>query len=176
MVVNFKEAGKLLKSRIQEFKEKISNLDEEKMNLLVEMYNDKNTNNVEVPDFGMIPKEAFLVNEKPKKNIVLINENTYTVALDTTLNEDLTLEYLERELTRAIQVLRKEAGFKIEQRIKLGIETKGKLFTKVLEKYSDEIKTETLTIKFLNSILDDYEIKKTLEINDEEVVISLKGL
>ena len=73
-------------------------------------------------------------------------------------------------------MLRKEAGFKIEQRIKLGIETKGKLFTKVLEKYSDEIKTETLTIKFLNSILDDYEIKKTLEINDEEVVISLKGL
>lgn len=176
LVVNFKEAGKLLKSRIQEFKEKISNLDKEKMNLLVEMYNDKNTNNVEVPDFGMIPKEAFLVNEKPKKNIVLINENTYTVALDTTLNEDLTLEYLERELTRAIQVLRKDAGFKIEQRIELGIETKGKLFTKVLEKYSDEIKIETLTIKFLNSILDDYEIKKTLEINDEEVVISLKGL
>ena len=45
-----------------------------------------------------------------------------------------------------------------------------------LSQWSDEIKTETLTIKFLNSILDDYEIKKTLEINDEEVVISLKGL
>ncbi len=176
LVVNFKEAGGLLKSRIQEFKEKISNLDEDEMSLLVKMYNDKNSSNVEVSGFGTIPKEAFLVKEKPKKNIVLINENTYTVALDTTLNEDLILECLERELTRAIQVLRKEAGFRVEQRIELGIETKGKLFTKVLEKYLSKIKSETLTTKFLNGILKDCEIKKTLIINDEEVVISLKGL
>ena len=146
------------------------------MNLLVKMYNDENNSDVEVSGFGMIPKEAFLVNEKPKDNIILINENNYTVALDTTINEELTLEYLERELTRAIQVLRKEAGFKIEQRIELGIETEGKLFTKVLEKYLDEIKLETLTIKFSNSMLSDYELKKILEINDEKVTIALKGL
>lgn len=174
--VNFKEAGRLLKSRIQEFKEKINNLDKNEMNLLVKMYNDENTSNVEISGFGMIPKEAFLVNEKPKDNIILINENNYTVALDTTINEELTLEYLERELTRSIQVLRKEAGFKIEQRIELGIETEGNLFNKVLEKYLDEIKLETLTIKFSNKILNDYEIKKTLEINDEKVIIALKGL
>ncbi len=174
--VNFKEAGNLLKSRIQEFKEKINNLNKNEMNLLVKMYNDENNSDVEVSGFGMIPKEAFLVNEKPKDNIILINENNYTVALDTTINEELTLEYLERELTRAIQVLRKEAGFKIEQRIELGIETEGKLFTKVLEKYLDEIKLETLTIKFSNSMLSDYELKKILEINDEKVTIALKGL
>ena len=174
--INFKEAGKLLKAKIQEFKEKINNLEKNEMNLLVKMYNDENTSTVEVSGFGMIPKEAFLVNEKPKDNIILINENNYTVALDTTINEELTLEYLERELTRSIQVLRKEAGFKIEQRIELGIETEGNLFTKVLEKYLDEIKLETLTIKFSDNILSDYEIKKTLEINNEKVTVALKGL
>lgn len=176
LVVNFKEAGKLLKARIQEFKEKMSNLDDEEMNQLVKMYNDDGTSGVEVNGFGLIPKEAFLLNEKPKNNIVLINENVYTVALDTSLNEDLIVEGLERELTRSIQVLRKEAGFKIEQRIELGIETTGKLLTKVIEKYINEIKEETLTNKFSNVLLKDCDINKVLEIGEEEVTISLKGL
>ena len=37
LTVNFKEAGKLLKSRIQEFKEKIALLDENEMNKIVKM-------------------------------------------------------------------------------------------------------------------------------------------
>ena len=176
LVVNFKEAGKLLKSRIQEFKQRVTEMNENEMKDLVEMYNDEKTKSVEVEGFGEIPKEAFLINEKPKENIVLINENKYIVALDTTLDEDLIVEGLEREVTRTIQVLRKEAGFKIEQRIKLGIETDGKLLSKVIEKYIENIKSETLTNEFLNKKLENSDIEKTLDFNNESITISLKGL
>ena len=176
LVVNFKEAGKLLKSKIQQFKQKIVELSDVDMDKLVQMYNDETCNTVYVEGFGNIPKEAFLVNEKPKDNIVLINENIFTIALDTTLNEDLIVEGLERELTRAIQVLRKEAGFRIEQKIELSITTSGALLNKVLNKYLDEIKNETLTDTFSNKKITDYDIEKTFNFNEENVVITLKGL
>lgn len=176
LVVNFKEAGKLLKSRIQEFKQKMTGLDETEMKELVEMYNNQTSTVVNVEGFGEIPKEAFLVNEKPKENIVLIKENTYIVALDTTLNDDLILEGLERELTRTIQVLRKEADFKIEQRIELGIETEGKTLAKVIERYIEYIKNETLAKQFSDKTLINSDIVKIFEFNDESVIISLKGL
>ncbi len=176
LTVNFKEAGKLLKSRIQEFKEKIASLDENEMNKLVKMYNDKNEQSIKVDGFEEVPKNVFLLNEKPKDNIALISEASYTVALDITLDENLIIEGLERELTRTIQVLRKEAGFKIEQRIELGMETKGKLLSKVIEKYIDNIKVETLAIKFNNEILKEYDIEQEANFNGESIKISLKGL
>lgn len=176
LTVNFKEAGKLLKSRIQEFKQKITDLCDLEMAKLVKMYNDENLESIEVDGFGNIEKQAFLVNEKPKENIVLISDNGYTIALDTTLNEDLIVEGLERELTRTLQVLRKEAGLKIEQRIDLAIITDGKLLNKVVEKYLDEIKKETLTDKYYNKKIENCDIEKTLELNGESINISIKGL
>ncbi len=176
LTVNFKEAGKLLKSDIQNFKEKINNLNDDEMHLLVDMYNNENMKKISVDGFGDIPKEAFLVNQKPKNNIVLINENEYTIALDTNLNEDLIVEGLERELTRTIQVLRKEAGFRIEQRIELSIITNGKLLTKVLERYLEDIKSETLTQKFYKEKIENCDIEKIFEFNDESANITLKGL
>lgn len=176
LVVNFKEAGKLLKSRIQDFKQEIIELDDEKMKKLVDMYNDTEVEGVNVEGFGDIPKTAFLVNEKPKKNIVLIEENNYTVALNITLNEDLIVEGLERELTRTIQVLRKEAGFRIEQRIELAIVTKGDLLNKVLDRYVEKIKNETLSEKYYNKMITDSDIERTIELNDESATICLKGM
>ena len=117
-----------------------------------------------------------MINEKPKNNIVLINENIYTIALDTTLDEDLIVEGLERELTRSIQVLRKEAGFRIEQRIELCIETTGRLMNKVIGKYINEISEETLAKTFSSVKEKDYDISKDIEFGDEKVTISLKGL
>ena len=176
LTVNFKEAGKLLKSRIQEFKEKIALLDENEMNKLVKMYNDNNEQSIKVDGFEEVPKNVFLLNEKPKDNIALIREASYTVALDITLDENLIIEGLERELTRTIQVLRKEAGFKIEQRIELGIKTDGKLLKKVLEKYINIIKEETLTKKYFDDILKENDIEREFNLNDQNVTISLRGL
>ena len=176
LVINFKEAGKLLKSKIQDFKQKISELNDTEMKKLVKLFNNQNIEHVEVEGYGNIPKEVFTLNEKPKDNIVSIDESNYIVALDTTLNEYLIIEGLERELTRSIQVLRKEAGFKVEQRIGLSIKTSGELLNKVLNKYLDKIKIETLADKFYNEKMENADIEKEFEYHNEKVKIALKGL
>ena len=56
------------------------------------------------------------------------------------------------------------------------METKGKLLSKVIEKYIDNIKAETLAIKFNNEILKEYDIEQEANFNGESIKISLKGL
>ena len=176
LVVNFKEAGKLLKAKIQDFKQKINDLNNNEMKSLVKAFNNKNKEQIEVEEFGYIPKEAFLINERPRENIVLIDENGYIVALDTTLNEELIIEGLERELTRSLQILRKKAGFKVEQRINISIKSKGERINKVLKKYLNEIMKETLAEKFIDGIIENADLTEEIEIGEEKTVISLKGL
>ena len=146
------------------------------MKELVSEFNDEKTSEIELQNLGKISKEAFLKNNKPKSNIALIEEGDYTVAIDTDLNEDLIIEGMERELIRMIQVLRKDAGFRVEQRIELGIVSDGKLTKKILDKYIDKIKEEALVLKFYNEKMSDADISKDIEINDENITIYLKGM
>ena len=96
---------------------------------------------------------------------------------DYPLNEDLIVEGMYRDLVRTIQVLRKEAGLKVEQRIGLSIITEGKLFEKVIEKYIDKIIDDTLTESFNRKAIDKPLItKENLEINGEIVKIQIKEI
>ena len=176
LTVNFKEAGKLLKEKVQDFKQKIADLDEDQMKKLVEKFNDESQKTISVEGIGEVQKEAFLKNNKPKSNIVLIEEGDFTVALDTDLNEDLVVEGMERELVRTIQVLRKDTGYKVEQRIELGIVSDGKLTNKILEKYLDKILDETLAVKFYKEKMPSSDVENTIELNGESVTIYLKGI
>ena len=110
---------------------------------------------------------------KPKKDYVIASEGGLTVVLDITLDENLMQEGLLRELIRAIQVLRKESGLKIEQRIELDIVSFDDTINKVIEKYLDKIKTEALVTKFGN--LSDANIEDKITIGGEEVIIKIKG-
>ena len=176
LTVNFKEAGKLLKEKVQDFKQKIADLDEDQMKKLVDEFNNESQKVILVEGIGEVQKEAFLKNNKPKPNIVLIEEGDFTVALDTDLNEDLVVEGMERELVRTIQVLRKDTGYKVEQRIELGIVSDGKLTNKILEKYLDKILDETLAVKFYKEKMPSSDVENTIELNGESVTIYLKGV
>ena len=176
LTVNFKVAGKLLKEKVQDFKNKMLELEDEKMEKLVVDFKNDKVKELEIEGIGKISKDAFLIETKPRKNVVVINENGYTIALDTTLNEELIVEGMERDLVRTLQVLRKEAGFKVEQRIDLAIETKGQLMKKVLDQYLEKIVEETLTKTFYDKTIQNADLLKKIEINGEEVTISLKGI
>ncbi len=176
IMVNFKVAGRLLKEKIQSFKEKIENLSSEEMQKLVEKYNDEKVTEIEVEGFGTFEKEVFLKNMRPKAHIVVIKDSGYTIALDTILTEDLIVEGMYRDLVRTLQVLRKDAGLKVEQRITLSLQTEGKLMQKVLEKYIDKITADTLTETFEKSAISNPDIEKELDINDEKVKVQIKGI
>ena len=173
LMVNFKVAGRLLKEKIQNFKTTIESLSEEKMKLLVDKFNDKKVKEIEIDGFGKLAKEVFVKNMKPKSNIVVIKEGDYTIALDTILTEDLVVEGMYRDTVRTLQVLRKEAGLKVEQRINLSIQTEGKLMQKVLKEYTDKITADTLTENFSKTALKNPIIEKKLEINGEKIIVQI---
>lgn len=175
LMANFKVVGSLLKEKMQDFKIKLESLSEEKMQDLVAKFNDDNISKLEVEDFGEFEKDAFLKSAKPKKNIVVIKENDYVVALDTSLTEDLVIEGMARDLVRTIQVLRKDAGLKVEQRINLSIVTEGSLMKKVIEEYIDKITQDTLSDSFVQTKLTNSKIEKELDINDEKVMIYIEA-
>ena len=173
LMVNFKVAGRLLKEKIQDFKATIESLDEDTMKKLVEKFNNDDIKEIEIEGFGKFEKNVFIKNRKPKSHIVVIKENNYTVALDTNLNEELIVEGMYRDLVRTLQVLRKDAGLKVEQRIKLSIQSQGKLMEKVLDVYLQKIIQDTLTDEFSKESLKEKIISKEVEINGEKVLMEI---
>jgi len=176
LMVNFKVAGRLLKEKIQSFKEKIEGLNAEEMDELVQKFNDESVTEIEVEGFGTFEKEVFLKNMKPKSHIVVIKEGSYCIALDTILTEELIVEGMYRDLVRTLQVLRKDAGLKVEQKIVLSLQTEGRLFSQVLEKYIEKITADTLTEEYLTTAITSPDIEKEVEINGEKVLVQIKGI
>ena len=175
LMVNFKVAGGLLKEKIQEFKNTVEAFNDEEMQELVEAFNNEKILKLKVEGFAEIEKEAFIKNTKPKSNLVVIKEDSYTVALDTTLTEDLVVEGMARDLVRTLQVLRKDAGLRVEQRINLSVASEGKLMKKVIKEYIGRIIEDTLTNKFTEEKLEKPIVEKEIDINGELVKIQIAG-
>ena len=75
---------------------------------------------------------------------VVAADNGLTVALDTTLNEELINEGIARELVNRIQNLRKSSGLEVTDRISVKLAEQSSLRNAVIQN-SDYIRTETLT-------------------------------
>ncbi len=167
--VNFKKAGAVLKGDVQKAKSELLALQDAEMKEKVNEFKQGYVNLLG----QKLSSDLFVLCFKPKKDYVIASEGGLTVVLDITLDENLMQEGLLRELIRAIQVLRKESGLKIEQRIELDIVSFDDTINKVIEKYLDKIKTEALVTKFGN--LSDANIEDKITIGGEEVIIKIKG-
>ena len=171
LTVNFKSAGAVLKNKIQDFKAYVEKMDaDETKAVLAKMDADEK---IEIDAFGELTKEVFTKQSRPKSNIVVTKQDDLTVAIDTVLTEALIVEGNYRDLVRTIQVLRKEADFKVEQRIELGIKYTGDKVKKVMEVYREKIKTETLANDLVDEIKD-ATFSKEVQIDGEDVTIYLK--
>jgi isoleucyl-tRNA synthetase len=80
---------------------------------------------------------------------LIANEGNITVALDITVTEELKQEGLARELVNRIQNIRKDKGFEVTDKIRVGVVKTGELDTAVLNNYSyicAEILAESLEL------------------------------
>jgi len=84
-----------------------------------------------------ITADKVIVNRIEKLNLKVINEGSLTVALNTEITEDLLLEGYTRDLIRAVQNLRKEAGLAVTDRIHLYISAKKEEHRQILKKAFD---------------------------------------
>lgn len=169
--VNFKVAGGILKEKVQLFKNALEAASEEQMDRMLKLYNDESTEEIEVDGIGMVSRQAFLKNSKPKANVAVTNVNGYTVALDTDLNEELVVEGMGRDLVRFIQVFRKESGLRVEQRISLAVHSEDELVKTAVMQYKDKIASDTLATEFSFGRCSNAQFSRTVEINDCNVEI-----
>ena len=128
---------------------------------------------VSVGEFKDLDKTLFIVSSKPKEEFVIMSDGGITVVRDITLDRELMLEGLYRELTRSAQVLRKEAGFKVEDRIILSYKTESDTLNEVIKTYKDKIMEEVL-IKDIEKDISDFAIDKTISVGDEEIELKMK--
>jgi isoleucyl-tRNA synthetase len=94
-----------------------------------------------------LPPEALLVETESAQGVASAEEGGYLVGLDTTLNDALRREGLARELVRAVQEARKQAGLEVSDRIVLSIEGDAAVGEAARE-YRDYLMSETLASRW----------------------------
>jgi isoleucyl-tRNA synthetase len=93
------------------------------------------------------------------------------IELTTSITPELKKEGLARELTRFVQNARKNAGFNVDDRINLKIETDEPELLAALEEFKSELFAETLTVDDLRAAAEHTEVVK-IDGNEVKVLIS----
>ncbi len=170
LTVNFKTAGAVLKGDVQKLKLALQQLSDADMAKVVKEYDE---GKVSVGEFRNLDSNLFSIASKPKEEFVIMSDGGITVVLDITIDRELMLEGMFRELTRTAQVLRKEAGFKVEDRIIFSFKTQSETLNEVIKIYKEKIKAEVL-IKEIVENIEDFSIDKVVNVNEEEIEIKMK--
>lgn len=95
-----------------------------------------------------------------------------TVGLTTKLTEELLREGMVRDLIRHVQIMRKNANFAVEDRIKINGLIDGPLGD-ALEDYKEFFCNETLTIEMTGKS-NKGEYESTFEIQDQSLTLSIE--
>ncbi len=168
LTLDFRKAGAVLKGDVQKVKNLLTEASEKEMTSMVAEYKNGKVkiNNTE------LDSTLFTLATKPKQEYVVASEGDITVVLDTTLDRDLMLEGMSRELIRSAQVLRKLGGFNVDDRIDIEFVTDSADLNEIVIKFANKIKSELLArdIKPLTNP----EVNEVTEIGDEKITIKMK--
>jgi isoleucyl-tRNA synthetase len=93
-----------------------------------------------------VPAEDFEVEVTDAPGFAVVEEGGYLVALDTRLTPELVEEGLVRELVHRLNSMRKDAGFRLEDRIVTYYQADERL-SPLFEQYGDVIRQETLSLR-----------------------------
>ncbi len=168
--LDFREAGKTYKDKVNHVKELLLGLSSDEMKSLYEKYS---KDEKMVLDGIEIFKETLKVEYKYNEGIKVAEENGKFVALDITIDDKLYEEFMYRKLLRQCQVARKEADFDVVDRIKLNIVTSDSKVKEMLDNYKDSIAHETLaTLSFEKT--KDFDYEKEIDILESKVLLQLK--
>ena len=90
-----------------------------------------------------LTKDDLLIEAAQSEGYVSDSDYGITVALETTLSDELIEEGFVREIISKIQTMRKDSGFEVMDNIKI-YESGSEKIKAVMEKNADTIKSETL--------------------------------
>lgn len=163
---NFRVLGKKVGRWMKEVQAAIDKLDQSHLELFME----GTVVPIEVDGQTFeLTSEDVQVERTVREGLVAANENQITIALDTTLSEDLLMEGLARELVNKINTMRRDANFNVTDRIDVKIETTPRVH-QCYELYREYVRNETLALKVEFGVCDGLE----WDLNGEKTKILLK--
>lgn len=128
--------------------------------------------NIDGEDFA-IASEDLHVEEISPEGISVVRLNEGWVAFDTVLTEDLILEGMARDFLRRMQVLRKEIGLEMEDRIEVTYSTGSDKVKGMISKHEGYICNELLC---LNMKEDSSVTENVIKLGDGEIKVVIKKI
>jgi isoleucyl-tRNA synthetase len=130
--------GKRLGKRFKDFKQQIEELSSERIDQL------QNEGSITLGDeqFGI---EDILIFREAMEGTNAVSDRFISIDMDCTLNDELILEGLAREVVNRVQKSRKDTGFNVSDRINLTIKADGQL-RDAIEQHGEYIQRETLAV------------------------------
>jgi len=131
---------------------------------------------VELPEYpGQLPADIFLTEQVAKPHLKVTTAGTLTVGLDTTVTDELRREGLARDLVRNLQVLRKDAGFEVSQRIELWLVTDHADLQQMLSEHGSTVQGEVLaTALHTSAIPGDVTKSTTVELEGGTITAAVR--
>lgn len=149
LTVNFKKAGAVLKKDVNKMKQTLLDLSAEEMKEKTEKVKAGEKVTFDGWD-GEYDPELFTVESRPKNNIASAEFSEGALGLDTNLTDELIRDGVIRDVIRQCQLARKEAGFDVNQRILISINSDDSGIVSSLngaeEKLSSELLADSVTI------------------------------
>ncbi|MCK4903418.1 MAG: hypothetical protein KAS35_01920 [Candidatus Marinimicrobia bacterium] len=112
-----------------------------------------------------------MIETSSAEGLITAQDEEFTVALSTVLNDALIQEGLVRDLIRQVQIMRKNADFAVEDRIKVYGKFSGKL-EEALNTYIDYFCNETLTLA-IEQEGSEIEFSDTIKIQGEKITLGI---
>ena len=167
--LDFRKAGPVLKDKVNAVKDLLAGLEPAAMAEAVKRYDEGAE--IAVGEY-VLPGEIFKVESEYLPGYAWFEEGERLVALATELTPELIDEGYYRELLRQCQVLRKEAGFHVSDRIELAILTESENMKRVLGAYSAQLGVETLATA--RPDIASPRLEKAISIDGMEVIVKMK--
>lgn len=173
LLVNFKTAGAVLKQNVNKMKAALEALSPEEMQIAVETFEKGENLKIEGFEEELAP-ELFVVQTKTKQGIVSAGLfDNAVVALDIVLNDELLADGAVRDIVRQCQLIRKEAGYLVEQRIVAAISSESSFIIAAMDAKKDYISSELLADKLIINEDIEADLSKEFDVNGKLVKISV---
>lgn len=120
---------------------------------------------------ALVTRDDIEILREEIKGWIVESDQTITVALDTELNDELIDEGFAREFVNRVQNMRKDAGFDVTDRIRIGYRG-GERLKRALQGQASYIKNETLATELVDKVPEEG-FSSGWDINGEECTISV---
>jgi isoleucyl-tRNA synthetase len=124
-----------------------------------------------------IEYKELVQDEMNVKNILSIKgEGEISVELDTEISDELKLEGVKRDIVRQVNMMRKDMGMTINNKVSLNWQSDSHMIKEVFAKLEAGIKKDTLSEEINNSFDEADKNKKEVRINSEILILLIKKI